>query len=182
MKRLFLLFIICVSLHAIQAQSDTISNSYEFLYMHTNPNLHYSYDFEKQIHNYSGNWDFDQDGIKDELYFVGKSGAHLFYSLRVILSSNHVIQNFPFLESDMPILPPDELINRPNFDLLEQIYPFVVVTSPDKKMLYIVITLDASSYTANLKILHKQKINTNVIALSFENHKPILRDYIHLIK
>jgi hypothetical protein len=58
------------------------SNSFRNDYLKSNPNLKYNYDSATQIHNYSHNWDFDKDGVKDELYFVGTNGAHLYYFLK----------------------------------------------------------------------------------------------------
>ena len=64
------------------------TNSLKEGYLKKRPNLKYSYEKVKQTHDYSNNWDFDGDNVKDELYFIGNVGAHLYYQLRVILSSN----------------------------------------------------------------------------------------------
>lgn len=54
----------------VGTDDDSISNSFEASYRKSNPDLKYSYDNISQIHNYSNNWDLDNDGIKDEVYFV----------------------------------------------------------------------------------------------------------------
>jgi len=80
-----------ISFAAFSQDIDTLeipSNSFENVYRISNPTLKYSYDEISQIHNYSHNWDFDNDGIKDELYFVGTGGAHIYYFIGVILSSD----------------------------------------------------------------------------------------------
>lgn len=81
----------------------------------SNPTLTYSYDNISQIHNYSNNWDFDKDGIKDELYFVGTGGAHLYYFLKVVLSTDKKSREFNFIES----YPPDQIHLAYPFDLGE---------------------------------------------------------------
>lgn len=89
--RLFATFILNAISFAAYSQHiekiDIPSNSFENEYRISNPTLNYSYDEISQIHNYSNNWDFDNDGIKDQIYFVGTSGAHVYYFLRVVLSS-----------------------------------------------------------------------------------------------
>ena len=57
-----------------------------------------------QAHDYSGNWDFDGDGETDDLYFIGTSGAHLYFFLRIILSTDKKNQDFHFLQLDFPCL------------------------------------------------------------------------------
>ena len=101
-------FILNVLSFAVYSQHsvdfDIPSNSFENEYRISNPSLKYSYDEISQIHNYSHNWDFDNDGIKDELYFVGTGGAHIFYFLRVVLSSDKKVRDVNFIQSDFPLL------------------------------------------------------------------------------
>jgi len=70
------------TLIAFSQQKNQLSNSFESQYRKSNPTLKYSYDNISQIHNYSNNWDFDNDGVKDEIYFIGTGGAHLFFFLK----------------------------------------------------------------------------------------------------
>lgn len=89
------------------AQSDTtdieeIGNSCQPFFDDNKVSLHYSYSVANQTHNYSGNWDFDGDGDTDELYFIGTGGAHLYFYLRIVLSSDKKVRNFPFIELDLP--------------------------------------------------------------------------------
>jgi hypothetical protein len=91
------------------AQSDTtdveeIGNSCQPFFDDNKISIHYSYTVAIQTHNYSGNWDFDGDGNTDELYFIGTGGAHLYFYLRIVLSSDKKVRNFPFLELDLPCL------------------------------------------------------------------------------
>ena len=104
-----LLVICCISYYAaVKAQQDStapqVFNSYKNIYANSNPTLLYSYTGSTQTHDYSGNWDFDKDGKKDRLYFIGNGGAHLYYHLRIVLSSDNTARDFPFLAFDLPIL------------------------------------------------------------------------------
>jgi len=78
------------------------SNSFYAYNKAHQPNLQYHYDSARQIHDYSGNWDLDADGTADSILFIGNGGAHLYFHLRIILSTHNSINDFPFLEFDMP--------------------------------------------------------------------------------
>ena len=89
------------------SQSDTATlkafgNSCQSVLDSNKTTIHYSYTGLTQTHDYSNNWDFDGDGETDGLYFIGTGGAHLHFYLRIILSSDKKIRNFPFLELDFP--------------------------------------------------------------------------------
>ena len=56
----FLLLIFLPS--SVCSQSDTITNSFGKIYKKYNLCINYKYIVEKQIHDYSNNWDFDKDG------------------------------------------------------------------------------------------------------------------------
>lgn len=102
---LYLLLIsIELSVNAQEHNPAEITNSFEAIYKKSHPDLIYDYDEVAQIHDYSGNWDLDRDGIKDKLYFIGNNGAHLYYYLNITLSSDSTIQAFPFLQTDAPFL------------------------------------------------------------------------------
>jgi hypothetical protein len=73
-------------------------------YRQSNPSLQYRYDPRSATHDYSGNWDFDQDGVRDEVYFTGTGGAHLYYVLILVLSTDHRSRTFDFATTDLPVL------------------------------------------------------------------------------
>jgi hypothetical protein len=82
----------------------TPANSCQSYFDSNSISIHYSYADSTQTHNYSNNWDFDGDGKTDNLYFIGTGGAHLYFYLRIVLSSDKKIRNFPFIQLDMPCL------------------------------------------------------------------------------
>src|SRR5690349_18351554 len=106
MPKLFLfLFIVFVSVTVAVGQADSSvspGNSCKPMIDKHKTSLHYSYDVKTQIHDYSGNWDFDGDSETDDLYFVGTGGAHLYFYLRIILSSDKKVRNYNFLNLDLP--------------------------------------------------------------------------------
>ncbi|MEO8404600.1 MAG: VCBS repeat-containing protein [Chitinophagaceae bacterium] len=104
MKLLFTAFICGILSMTLEAQTDHLANSYKERYDSLFPTLKYSYDSSGQTHNYSCNWDFDGDKKPDSLYFVGNGGAHLYFHLRLILSSEGIVRDFDYLVSDFPML------------------------------------------------------------------------------
>lgn len=109
----------------IFSQNDFPSNSYEE-YFH-NTTINYRYIEEKQTHDYSGNWDFDGDGIKDSIMFVGTDGAHLYFYLHIYLSSEKKYYDFEFLSTDNPRLKSIDALIKYNESEEEYIPPQFVV-------------------------------------------------------
>ena len=104
MKLLFITFVCGILSMTLEAQTDHITNSYKETYDVSFPKLKYSYDSSGQTHDYSGNWDFDGDKKSDSLYFIGNGGAHLYFHLRLILSSEGIVRDFQYLVSDFQCL------------------------------------------------------------------------------
>lgn len=100
---LFLFALIMIPFFVI-AQNDTVlSNSFFNYYNTSHISIKYNYKERTQTHDYSGNWDFDGDGIADDLFFIGNGAAHLYFHLRIKLSSEHSVKDFPFVSMDMPV-------------------------------------------------------------------------------
>lgn len=102
-----LLLLILTNIAQAQQNStdpDLPTNSFKDVYNKDYPNLKYQYHDDTQIHNYSGNWDFDGDGKNDSLFFVGENGAHLYFHLRIVLSTSEKAHTFEFLRMDNPFL------------------------------------------------------------------------------
>lgn len=160
------------------SQPNMATNSFEEGYKKSNPSISYQYDSEKQIHNYSNNWDFDKDGKQDQVYFVGTGGAHLYFFLRVILSADKVVRDFPFLQSDFPILPPDHELQKVDFDPTNSQTQFAVFDygNDDGKKLF--IKLDNYFFYTEKKNLKKKGIKTNLVIITFRNGKAVIEDFV----
>jgi hypothetical protein len=53
-------------------------------------------------YNYSNKWDFDNDGKNDSLVFIGNGGAHVYFYLRLKLTSETITREYPTVQLDMP--------------------------------------------------------------------------------
>lgn len=91
------LWVICSG--DLRAQSDTVRPPHadyaKHIYSPETNTFNFSYD-------YSNKWDLNGDGKMDSLYFIGNGGAHVYFFLRVILSSDGNVRDYPFLQLDMP--------------------------------------------------------------------------------
>lgn len=168
MKFLLTFFLSALTLTVFSQQTDTLdlpSNSFESTYRKSNPTLTYSYDSASQAHNYSNNWDFDKDGIKDEVYFVGTGGAHLYYFLKVVLSTDHKPREFDFIQSDFPLLTATDTLNFGKKPLGFVVTDFNINSTPT-----IIVWLDEQTFYGN-KELKKRNIKKMNVMISFENGK-----------
>jgi hypothetical protein len=162
------------------AQTDSLTNSFEKTYQKSGTKLNYSYDNNKQIHNYSDNWDLDNDGINDDLFFVGTGGAHMYYFLRIILSTDRKIRDYSFLESDFPVLPDDQELTGKDYNPQTHQTQFVVHDFDKDGLKDIYIKLDRSSFLIHKKSLKIKSIKTNQVILTFKNGKELLRDFVSI--
>ena len=166
--RLLVTFILNVFTFAVYSQKtdnlETPSNSFENNYRTANPTLIYSYDEISEIHNYSHNWDFDNDGIKDELYFVGTGGAHIYYFLRIVLSSDKKVRDINFIQSDIPFLNSTDTLNSEKASVGFEVKNLEKELTPS-----IIVRLDESTYYTFKLELKKQKIDTRNCSISFKN-------------
>lgn len=172
---LFISIQLASSLLFAQPGNDTISNSFSEYFKTNNPNLEYAYDEKLQVHDYSGNWDLDGDGKKDRLLFIGNGGAHLYFHVRIILSSDHSIKDFPFLLLDMPI--PGKVEDLVNSDRKYPLLPQFVVYDFDSDgvdEIYFNMDLRSNPIPAKLK---KQGLHSRYMLLKYKNKKMVLRNF-----
>jgi hypothetical protein len=166
MKYSLPILLIALSFSALAQDSSIVTNSFKAHYQQTNPNLQYTYDSIAQTHHYANNWDFDNDGKNDQLSFVGKKGTHLYYYLKIKLSSDHKQKPFHFLQSDLPIL------TAIDTNKLHQLaFGFVIARLGKRQSPSIIIPLDQNSVHANKKILKAKKIRTSLVLISFRREK-----------
>lgn len=175
MKRYLLTFsLILLSISKILAQEDSvITNSYEN-YIHTNhPEILYHYNNTSQTHSYSGNWDFDGDKIPDSLFFIGNGGAHLFYQLKIALSSGQQLKDFPELLIDMPYLGKGEDIMNEEVSLLPQ---FVVHDFDSDGIVEIYINFEPS-FSFIQKKWKREGVTSRRILIKIENSNVVIENF-----
>lgn len=166
-----LLSIICFSLLSLAGYSQQAVNagipadSYEKQISLSYPTINYSYDSTAQTHNYSNNWDLDKDGINDEVYFIGTGGVHLYYFLKVVLSSDHRPREFDFIQTDLPLFTGADTTNA-----AQTPFGFKVVYLGTSLKPTILVRIDEQTFYNNPAI-QKRKIKTKNVMLSFEKGK-----------
>ncbi len=166
-RRIFLSILFILSTLSVSSQqTDRLSNSFEEAYQRSNPGFKYRYDILAQTHDYSGNWDLDKDGVKDEVYFVGTGGAHLYYFLRVVLSHDRHVKDFRFIESDCPFLTATDTVN-----LGRKTTGFVVAELGKKRTPAIIVRLDDSTFCSCKNHWKRKKVRTKNVMVRFENGK-----------
>lgn len=171
---LTVVFSIIISLNCF-AQNDTITNSFAPYYEINNPALHYRYDEALQIHDYSGNWDLDQDGKSDQVFFVGRGGAHLYFFLRVVLSSDNRKRELTFVQSDLPVLPKEEEMIKPGYCPDPHSSFFSVYNNGKTNALF--VRLDESTVSVVTKDLKRYGVSTGELAISFVKGKMVVKDF-----
>jgi hypothetical protein len=159
----------------IYSQKDSPTNSYEILYGKNNPSLKYKYDNLTQTHNYSDNWDLDKDGKVDQLFFVGTGGAHLYFYLRVVLSSDNKTRDLDFIQSDDPVLPPDTETKKQDYIPEKYNTNFSIFTNKDKNIC-VFVKIDDSSFATEKSQLKNKGVKTKYIVIYFKNGQTLLKD------
>ena len=111
MKSSIILSFIVFSFQFCFSQTDSVSIVNEeysqFIYNNQTNTRNLSY-------NYSNKWDFDSDNKMDSLYFIGNGGAHSYFYLKLILSSDNLSRDFPNVQLDMPYLSKVKNLNTHN--------------------------------------------------------------------
>lgn len=176
-KTLFTSLLFLIMEKVASSQVDSFSNSFAGTYSKSIPDLNYVYDVANQTHDYSGNWDFDMDGEKDDVLFVGTGGAHLYFYLRIVLSSDKRVRNYTHLNLDFPMLPTDETIKKPRFNPweLNLINQFIVFDANHDGQNDILVFPDKFSLGSDW--LKKQRLSSNGILITFKGNNIALRNY-----
>lgn len=154
---------------SVFAQVNEPSNSFQTYYQSQIPSLRYAYSESLQTHNYSGNWDLDEDGQLDSLWFVGTGGAHLYFYLRAMLSKENKIREYPFLQTDFPQLVFDRTGTSIPPNHLSKDKSFAIFDFGAEEGLGIFIRLDQSSFQIAQKKLAQKGIQTNGIILRWKD-------------
>lgn len=170
-------FITIVNLFStiLWAQSDHVPNSYKETYDSAFPNLKYFYNTSTQTHDYSGNWDFDGDRNPDSLFFIGNGGAHLYFHIRLKLSSEHQERDFQYLVSDFPML--DSISHFKKVYGKSQIYPIFVVHdfNHDGKMdIYFNTDINHAPLPSKWK---KKGITSRSLLITYEKKDIVIKNF-----
>jgi hypothetical protein len=170
MRSVFILVFSLTTSYA-QVRNDSISNSFKKYFLDNGLTINYMYIDSTQTHNYAGNWDFDGDGKHDSLLFIGNRGAHLYFYLQLVLSSDKKQYQFPYLLVDFPLVSTKEgLIQN---ELLTQ---FAVDDFDNDGLPEIFINTDNGM--ANIPDIWKQKgIKSKKILMSFNKGNLSIRNY-----
>lgn len=140
---------------------DSTKSVFEKYYKEYYPDLIYSYDSIADIHNYSNNWDFDNDGIKDQLYFVREDDLFSFYYLKIVLSANQQSAGLDFIQTDFPFLS-----NPTNAKKLKTGF---LVNDDENKPPMIIVNINKVVYNTNNKKMVANNIKAGNVFVTFEN-------------
>jgi hypothetical protein len=164
------------------AQQDTLApgNACAYILAGKLQRLHYRYIAATQTHDYSGNWDFDGDGRKDSLWLIGNGGAHLYFHLRIAPSSDGKIQNFNFIQIDMPCVGSVEQIDtagkRPP-PVLPQfvVAPFSGRATVNESNDKIYVLLD--DHTSISALWRKRGVTSKCLLIYFSKGRMVIRNF-----
>jgi hypothetical protein len=149
--------------------------SYKDYNKQNNPSVRYVYDAAAQTHNYSGNWDFDGDGRKDKLFFIGNGGAHIYFQLKIVLSSDKVNRDFPFLLIDMPYLGNVNDLKTES-GILPLLPQFVVYDFDEDGRDEVYINID-NAFTSVPEKWVKRGVTSRYLLLDYKNRQMVIKDY-----
>jgi hypothetical protein len=130
--------------------------------------VNYSYDDSTQTHNYSGNWDFDEDYKTDSFYFIGTGGAHLYYYLRIILSSDGKVRNYPYLETEWPCPQDIDSLKKERFYPAPYIFGFTVDDFDHDGDPELFIYLDQQTFAILPKKMKKKGLTSPYILMDYK--------------
>lgn len=122
---------------------------------------------------YCNKWDFDGDGKMDSIYFIGNGGVHTYFFLRIILSSDQKVRNFPFIQLDMPYFQSRELFERLGKNAVVQ---FVPSDFDGDGVMDLYLNFD-NYFSYIPKAWRKEGIMTKCVVMSFKGAKLKVRNY-----
>ncbi len=124
-------------------------------------------------YNYSNIWDLDGDDQKDSVYFLGNDGAHTYFYLRIILSSNNLQKDFMSAKIDIPYLPDTVSLEKLKRNPAVQ---FVVKDFNRDNIPDIYLNFD-NNFSAVSGDWRKRGIRTKHVVISFKRGVVRVKDY-----
>jgi len=118
-------------------------------------------------YHYTDLWDFDNDGLMDEIRFISNGGAHCYYYPQIFLSSEQKFHSFKSFYIDMPYLFEVDEINA--------VIPFLVLDFDQDGVdeIYFNLNNHFASIPADLR---SKGIKTKRILIDYENGELRLSD------
>ncbi len=129
--------------------------------------------FINPSYNYSGKWDVDGDGKKDAVYFIGNGGAHIYFYLRVVLSSDGVVRDFPSAQVDMPFIETGTRLKEMGKNSAIQ---FAVADFNKDGIVDFYLNFD-NHFGHLTEAWRKMGVRTRHVIMSFATRKLTVRDY-----
>lgn len=172
LKTIFILAAIVIPSYTSFGQNDTLGPQWpnqkfvRYIYNPQTKSTNASYD-------YSGLWDLDGDGIKDSVLFIGNSGAHTYFYLRIILSTEGTRQDFTTTYLDMPYL---ETIGNLKIMGKSPGVQFVVHDFDDDGILEMYLNFD-NPFGSIPQSWKKKGVNSKYVILDFSEKKPVVKGY-----
>ena len=144
-------------------------------YFPMDSSINYTYIKASQTHDYSNNWDFDGDGLLDDLKFVGNGGAHTLFSLVVRLKSQKTAYSFDCISTDFPKL--ENMAALDLSDSLSILPKFVIFDFNSDGISDIYLNTDDGSLDVCKQERAKLGLKTSRIVIAFNSGKPVFKDY-----
>lgn len=157
---------------------DFPSNSFEQNLNRRDSKINYVYIDSTQTHDYSGNWDFDLDGKTDQVHFIGNGGAHLYYYLKIMLSSNKLSQDFSFLLLDFPLLEETSGLTSEGFLDSLDVPQFAVKDFDSDGQYEIFLSLDQSTFLVIKDDLARHNVDSQHILLKCKEGRIELSNFL----
>lgn len=184
MKQLIFLISCATSFVLVYAQpdslvSDTPTTSFENSLKKSFPQICYSYNDSTQTHDYSDNWDFDSDGKTDKVYFVGNGAAHLYFNLKIVLSSDGLVRNFNYLLLDFPLIEDLEKLKKESFYPLPIFPQFVVYDFDSDGSDEIFLNIDKMTFLVVFDELKRNNVNSRYILMDYKDGNLELQNFVN---
>lgn len=160
----------------VPATDEPPTNSFKKIFEKSNPSLQYSYNEKRQVHDYSGNWDLDGDKKPDSVYFVGNGGAHLYFHLVIVLSTDPERKDFPFLVTDWPLLEPVDKLKKEGGRFVPASFPKFVVHDFDKDSLPEIYLNTDTSFAPVPAIWKKRGVTSQHVLIDYSK-KILLKNF-----
>ncbi len=170
MKQLHLIILLLLFFEIGYAQTIPFDENYVQIYNPYTQTINSSYD-------YSDLYDLDGDGKKDSLLFIGNGGAHVYYYLKIVTSSDQKTWAFPTAQIDFPYPETKQKLTKK----ASACFPQLMIDDLDgDKKDEIYLNFYEDLYDDSYQIpteWKKQGVKSKRVILNFEKGKLLVKDY-----